>query len=182
MEQGRVARAEGERHERVRLVAGGADRVEAELAALEPAGRVVDRAALDLRPPGRLGLERHRALLGAGREAPAGRRRGAARAGRGRRPSGADGSGSSAVVNHRSGDVWVSRADDPERGSVRYRVVARAAAPAARPALSFPQAAVPQSGTATRVPPAFGGPPCRRPADAGRKPVLSVSALVYPRR
>ena len=47
VEQRRVGRPERQRDEGVRLVAGGADRVEAELPGLEPPCRVVDRPALD---------------------------------------------------------------------------------------------------------------------------------------
>ena len=58
MEQRRVGRPERQRDEGVRLVAGGADRVEAELRRLQPARRVVDRAALDARAPGERRLRR----------------------------------------------------------------------------------------------------------------------------
>ena len=84
VEERRVGRLERERDERVRLVPGRADRVEAEPLRLEPPCRVVDRAALDAGPPGALrlagGSSRVRAPA-----ARAARRPGAARAGRGRR-------------------------------------------------------------------------------------------------
>ena len=51
VEERRVGRLEGERNERVRLVARRADRVEAEALRLEPPCRMVDRAALDAGPP-----------------------------------------------------------------------------------------------------------------------------------
>ncbi len=65
VEQGRIGRPEGERDESVRLMTGGADRVEPEPLRLEPAGCVIDSAAVDLRPPGgaRLGWCRCRPRL-----------------------------------------------------------------------------------------------------------------------
>ena len=56
VEQRRVGRLEGERNERVRLVSGRADRVEADALRLEPPCRMVDRAALDAGPPRRFRL------------------------------------------------------------------------------------------------------------------------------
>ena len=56
VEERGVARPERQRHEGVRLVPCGADRVEAELLRLQPARDVVDRTARDLRAPRRLGL------------------------------------------------------------------------------------------------------------------------------
>ena len=69
VEQRRVGRSQRERDERVRLVPGGADRVEAELLRLEPARGVVDRPAVDLRPPGGAGLAGAGAAPGSGASA-----------------------------------------------------------------------------------------------------------------
>ncbi len=58
VEKRRVGRPQRERDERVRLVPGRPDRVEAEPPGLQPTRRMVDRAALDLGAPGRRGFDR----------------------------------------------------------------------------------------------------------------------------
>ena len=86
VEERGVAGTQRERDEGVRLVAGGADRVEAELLRLQPARGVVDGTALDPRAPGNRCFRRRRARRPRLAEARAARRGGGARADRDRRP------------------------------------------------------------------------------------------------
>ena len=65
VEERRVGRARGQSDEGVRLVARRPDRVEAELPTLQPAGGVVDGAALERCSPGDLGLGWERELVAA---------------------------------------------------------------------------------------------------------------------
>ena len=65
VQERRIVDPKRERDGRVRLVAGRADRVEAPPVLLQPAGRVVRLAAVDLRAPELLDLRRRRAQGGA---------------------------------------------------------------------------------------------------------------------
>ena len=65
VQEGRVVDSQRERDRGIRLVPGGADRVEAPPVLLEPARRVVGLAAVDLRAPDLLDVGRSRAQRGA---------------------------------------------------------------------------------------------------------------------